>query len=657
MASKKLAKLETIGSIDGHLKMILGSAKECIFIKDRSLKYIYVNHAMEELFGRPASELLDLTDLELFGKEATEHMKVLDSRVLAGETIDEDVVKPVNGRMFTFHTIKMPVFDEHGHISGICGMARDITERKISEERSRWNEALLRTMTDNSPLAFYFVDKRTNKILYYNRRFIDIWGLGSLADEIAEGIINNDNLITYCANKVRDSQAFIDSCRLFSGSGTISVVEDELKFTDGRIIRRFSVPVMGDKGNYFGRLYIYEDITEKKRIEESLERVCYDLEDRIQERTATLMKVNAALKEHEARLRESEEKYRSLVENLNDIIWEIDDELRITYVSPKVTDRLGYLPEEIIGQRAGMFITGNPALSFEELFKFGSGQPGLYETPIMHKDGRILLIESVGSPIYDMKERIMGVRGISRDISGRKQVERALNEAKSRAELYVDLMGHDINNMNQVGMGYLEMAMDIVGQDHNIDFMLLKSLEMLNNSSKLIDNVRKLQRVRAGEMKPDPIDLCSVISLVVSEYQFVPNRNIIINFSPDPGKWVMANDLLKDVFSNLIGNSIKHSSGPIWIDIFLSEINVDGIPFYRISVEDNGPGVPDMLKEKIFDRLQRGKTKLGGSGIGLYLVKALVEDYGGSVHVEDRIAGDKSQGTRFIVMLPAYMKK
>jgi len=70
-------------------------------------------------------------------------------------------------------------------------------------------------------------------------------------------------------------------------------------------------------------------------------------------------------------------------------------------------------------------------------------------------------------------------------------------------------------------------------------------------------------------------------------------------------------------------------------------------------VEDNGPGIQDELKKKVFSRLNRGRTRAAGSGLGLYLVKTLVKDFKGSVWVEDRVTGDYSKGCRFIVQLPA----
>jgi signal transduction histidine kinase len=80
---------------------------------------------------------------------------------------------------------------------------------------------------------------------------------------------------------------------------------------------------------------------------------------------------------------------------------------------------------------------------------------------------------------------------------------------------------------------------------------------------------------------------------------------------------------------------------------------VDGVDHDEVPVEDNGPGVPDGMKGKIFNRLQRGNTKARGMGLGLYIARALVESYGGSVEAEDRVPGDHTKGAKFLVYLPA----
>ena len=111
---------------------------------------------------------------------------------------------------------------------------------------------------------------------------------------------------------------------------------------------------------------------------------------------------------------------------------------------------------------------------------------------------------------------------------------------------------------------------------------------------------------------------------------------------------VQANELLGEVFSNLLDNAIKYSGETVKVKISVQRCD-DGI---EIAVEDSGKGVSDKLKKLIFMPLIRGKESVKGSGLGLYLSKNLIEKFGGSIRAEDRVKGDSTQGARFVVFLP-----
>ncbi len=128
------------------------------------------------------------------------------------------------------------------------------------------------------------------------------------------------------------------------------------------------------------------------------------------------------------------------------------------------------------------------------------------------------------SPLRDAGGNVRGCVGAFVDITERKQVEKELLEAKTQAELYLDLMGHDINNMHQIAIGYLELALDALDLDDSERELITRPLETMQRSAKLIDNVRKLQRVQAREIKEDVVDLDEVLNRVVREYGEIAGR-------------------------------------------------------------------------------------------------------------------------------------
>ncbi len=277
----------------------------------------------------------------------------------------------------------------------------------------------------------------------------------------------------------------------------------------------------------------------------------------------------------------------------------------------------------------------------------------LEQRKILFPDNRVVYLSFKIFPTFSQDGAISSYITIVEDVTERVHSEEELIQAKTLVELYIDLMGHDINNMNQIGMGYLELAMDTLSIGEENKKLLEKPREAMENSSRLIENVKKLRRANTEGLALQRVDLGKVLMDVIENHAQAPGRDIAIEHTVAENTFVNANELLKDVFVNLVNNSIKHSIGSLKLTIREEPVEVIGKKYYQVTIEDNGPGIPEGLKPIIFDRILRGRNKVGGNGIGLYLVKTLVDNYGGTITVEDRMPGERQKGSRFVVTLPA----
>jgi PAS domain S-box-containing protein len=269
------------------------------------------------------------------------------------------------------------------------------------------------------------------------------------------------------------------------------------------------------------------------------------------------------------------------------------------------------------------------------------------------QDGRTTYLSFKIFPTFSQDNTISSYISICEDITARVRADEELKQAKALSELYLDLMGHDINNMNQIGIGYLEIALSTIDVGDDNKRLLAKPMESMMNSSRLIDNVKKLRRANDSDMHLRPVDLDKLLKEVVAEHGQAPGKEVSIRYDGGDAM-VKANELLKDVFANLVSNAVRHSNGEaIHINIRQGPVEEDGKKYYRVVVEDDGPGIPEGLKPVIFDRILRRRAGVGGNGIGLYLVKMLVNNFSGSIVVEDRAPGEFKKGARFIVTLPA----
>lgn len=149
-----------------RLRAFFEGARDCLFIKDASLRYVQANPAMAELLGKPLEAILGATDEALFGPEAAERIRASDLRVLSGETVDEEPMKALSDGVHHFHTVKVPLRDPEGRVVGLCGIARDVTDRKKEQEALRESEARLRHIVEHAADFYFYVHDGEGRFTY-----------------------------------------------------------------------------------------------------------------------------------------------------------------------------------------------------------------------------------------------------------------------------------------------------------------------------------------------------------------------------------------------------------------------------------------------------------------------------------------------------------
>jgi len=226
-------------------------------------------------------------------------------------------------------------------------------------------------------------------------------------------------------------------------------------------------------------------------------------------------------------------------------------------------------------------------------------------------------------------------------------------ESRRSAEFYTDLLSHDIKNFNQAIMGYLDMLKMTLTRPEQVA-MAAKLSQQVLNIGRLASNVRTMSRLTWGSSKLVRVDMGALLlDCMASVPQYYMSRKMEFEHELSAGKHhVMADELMKELFVNLLTNAVKYDKHePVEIDVRVERVQSGGRPAWVVSVADRGLGVPDEMKEKIFERFVQGSMKKG-SGLGLHIVSMLTKNYHGRAWVEDRVKGDHSKGAVFKVELP-----
>ncbi len=216
-----------------------------------------------------------------------------------------------------------------------------------------------------------------------------------------------------------------------------------------------------------------------------------------------------------------------------------------------------------------------------------------------------------------------------------------LEAANREANLYLDILTHDIRNADNVASIYADLLTDLLtGVEREY---LQKIRASIRKSTEITANVGTIRKIRESRTGLVPVDLNRVIRQEIAHF---PDARITYG---GPRVTVLADDLLPEIFTNLIGNAVKHGGPGVGIEITVEDETENGMVL--VTVADTGPGIPDGAKEAIFSRFEQGKGRESGQGLGLWICRMLLDRYGGRIRVEDRVSGHPEEGAAFVFTL------
>jgi signal transduction histidine kinase len=236
-----------------------------------------------------------------------------------------------------------------------------------------------------------------------------------------------------------------------------------------------------------------------------------------------------------------------------------------------------------------------------------------------------------------------------------KKQNRKLHEAYKREEFYKDIFSHDINNILQSLLSGIQACYYLYDDPETLKKNLAIMKSEIIRGVNLVLNIRKLSQLEKEEFS---LEKCEVIQILKDSIKNIRNtffdKSIIINLHQNHEKlFVKANQLLEDVFENILINAVRHNKKEVpKIDISISKKEHDKKKFIKFEFLDNATGIKDSMKKRVFRRYGRGHKSIHGMGLGLSLVKKIVDSYNGDIWVENRVEEDYSKGSNFIVLIP-----
>jgi PAS domain S-box-containing protein len=517
-----------------------------------------------------------------------------------------------------------------------------VARRRAEQESIQIKEALekksaelthslsMMSATLESSTDAILVTDENGRVITWNRKFIDMWGLPSEVIDSREHRKLQEITSKQFANP-KQFRERIAEIYLNSPGETFDVLET----TDGRMFERYS-KIQYVEERSVGRVWSFRDISERRQAEEA--------------------------KAHLA----------AIVESSEDAIISKDLNGILTSWNRGAERLFGYTAQEAVGQPVTMLM---PPERFNE-------EPGIlerirrgesiehYETIRRHKDGTLLEISLTVSPITDMNGKIIGASKIARDISERKRAEvereqlleserQALQRAKLEARMkdeFLAILSHELRTPLNAIFGWAHILRT---SDNPVE--IAEGLEVIERNAraqtKIIEDLLDVSRIISGKVRLDVqrVELLSVINAAIESVKpMAAGKQIRLAYVLDPLAGPVSGDpaRLQQVLWNLLTNAIKFTPKGGRVHVVLERVN----SHLEISVSDTGSGIPPDFLPYVFDRFRQADASTTreqrGLGLGLAIVKNLAELHGGSVRAK---SPGPNKGSTFTIVLPMVM--
>jgi len=621
---------EILRESENRYRFLIENLNEGIWMIDARGTTVFANQKMADILGYPVA---DMIGMPIFAFVAEEDVGAVQERLQrrergVREVFECEYLQKSGARVHTL-VATAPIIDADGTLRGSLAGVLDITPQKIMEEQLRESEEKYRSLVELSAEATLI--HRDGKIIYTNPAGMRLLGASRPEEVLGKAILDivhpqaRDTIEAINTRDLQEEEAPLVELLVVRLDGTTIPVE-------GRGTRAFI-------DGHAAVQIVMRDITHRKHAEEQL-----------QARNRHLLLLNRIIGTS-ASAHSSGELLETALDQTLDLLGYDSGAIycpdagrgRLTpYCRRKMPDGCLERAESTLGE----FWAGRPC--YLERGGDRDAAPLLRETGLaalacipLAAESEVfgaLLIGSRDRGSFSPGERAL-LEAIGREIGAgllRRVLLHRLEAANREANLYLDILTHDIRNADNVANIYADILIDELEGEAALHARKLKdgirkSIEITTN----VATIRKIHESRAGFA---PVDLHAVI---LDEITHFPD--LCIHYDGQPME-VFADDLLPEVFMNLIGNAVKHGGPGVEVTVAVEDRDEGTVV---VTVADTGPGVDDEVKKAIFFRFERESGRRGSQGLGLSICRMLIARYGGNIWVEDRVPGHPEEGAAF----------